>query len=37
MEFSVFSQMSVFQELTGKHLGAVFPEDSETILSGFGQ
>jgi hypothetical protein len=29
--------MSLFQELTGKHPGEVFPEDSETILSPFPQ
>jgi hypothetical protein len=29
--------MSLFQELTGKHPGGVFPEDSETILSLFAQ
>jgi hypothetical protein len=29
--------MSLFQELTGKDPGGVFPEDSETILSLFAQ
>jgi len=36
-EFPASSQMSMFQELTGKHPGGVFPEDSETILSPFVQ
>jgi hypothetical protein len=36
-EFPASSQMSMFQELIGKHPGRVFGEDSEAILSPFVQ